>query len=378
MVSEHHRNLSIFSFNCSKERVLEIKRNSYTLKLKPMATKRQQLPEEIIPPATGRKILLSLLCPWLLFGLANFGANLYLNSFPENRGYWLIKQKWSMLLNQQKPADFLVLGDSSCNQGVVPDVIDSELDVTAVNLCTIGDSLALNDAWMLSKHIKKYGAPKKVTIVHVYDMWSRDINWNVTSQTPLSWGYWEQLEPNIDVSFENQKTIFLNQYLPLYSKNTSLRKIIDNPERWFVRKDYTLQEDGFMVVSNSNSGEVEVDTKRHLKSVKEKQFNLSYPNQKSLEAIIQLAEKYDFDVYLTNSPIYEELYRDKDFQAYYSQVQQKLAEFSARSDKLHYIMREPMTFTKQEMDNADHLIESSAKVYTQRLVSEIKKIQNKK
>ena len=339
-----------------------------------MATKHQQLPQEIIPPASGRKILLSLLCPWLLFALANFGAYFYLNYFPENRGYWLIKQKWNLLLNQQKPADLLVLGDSSCNQGVVPEAIETGLDMSAVNLCTIGDSLALNSAWMLSKHIKKYGAPKNILIVHVYDIWNRDINWNVTGQTPLSWGYWKQLEPNIDLSLENQKAILLNQYLPLYSQNKSLKNIIDSPDRWFVRKDYSLQEDGFMVVANANTEEVEVDTQRHLRSVrkKEEEFNLSEPNQQSLEAIIKLAEKHDINVYLTNSPIYEELYQNPEFRAYYGQVQQKLAEFSDRSDKLHYVMREPMTFSKEEMDNADHLIESSARVYTEKLVSEIK------
>ena len=337
-----------------------------------MASKHQQLPEEIIQPATGRKILLSLICPWILFVLANLAANSYLNSFPQNRGYWLIRQKWEMLLNLNKPVDFLVLGDSSCNQGIVPSVIESELNTTALNLCTIGDSLALNDAWMLSKHIKKYGAPKNVLIVHVYDMWGRDINWNVTSQTPLFWGYWNQLEPHIDVDFESQKTIFFNQYLPLYSQNKSLQEIIDNPDRWFEKKDYNLRPDGFMAVTSSNSDEVEVDTKRHLRSINKKQeFSLSLPNQQALEAIIKLAEEHNFNVYLTNSPVYEELYQNQKFQSYYRQVQQKLQEFSDRSEKLHYIMSQPMTFPIEDMENADHLIESSAKTYTQRLVQEI-------
>ncbi|GAB4538594.1 MAG: hypothetical protein Tsb0014_28350 [Pleurocapsa sp.] len=341
-----------------------------------MASKHQQLPEEIIQPATSSKILLSLILPWILFAIANLAANFYLNYFPQNRGYWLIKQKWDMLLNLNKPVDFLVLGDSSCNQGIVPKVIESELNTNAVNLCTIGDSLALNDAWMLSKHIKKYGAPKNVLIVHVYDMWSRDINWNVTSQTPLSWGYWNQLEPHITVDFEQQKTIFLNQYLPLYSQNKSLKKIIDNPDRWFVKKDYNLQPDGFMAVTHSNSGEVEEDTKRHLRAVNKKQeFSLSPVNKRSLEAILKLAEEHNFNVYLANSPIYQELYQKPEFKTYYHQVQQKLQEFSERSAKIHYIMSDPMTFPKESMENADHLIESAAKTYTQKLASKINEVE---
>jgi hypothetical protein len=339
-----------------------------------MAIKPQQLPDEILQPVTVPKILLSLICPWLLFGLVNFGASLYLKYFPENSGYWLIKQKWSMLLNLKKPVDWLILGDSSCNQGVVPQVFKSELNATAVNLCTIGDSLALNDAWMLSEHIKNHAVPKNVLIVHVYDMWDREINWNVTSQIPLFWGYWNELEPHIPVSFENQKTIFFNQYLPLYSQNKSLKNVIENSDSWFEPKDIKLQQDGFMVVDRANIWQVEEDTKTHLNSVKSKQFTLSSPNEQSLELIMKLAEKHDFNVYLTNSPIYEKLYQEPEFQTYYSQVQQKLQQFSDRSHKFHYIMPKPMTFAKEQMDNADHLIESAAKVYTQKLIAELEKV----
>ena len=339
-----------------------------------MASKHQQLPEEVLHPSTRGKILLSLLCPWILFGLANVGANLYLNYFPENGGYWLIKKKWEMLLNLRKPVKFLVLGDSSCNQGVVPQVIESELDTTAINLCTIGNALALNDAWMLSKHIKKYGAPKNVLIVHVYDMWNRELNWNVTSQIPLSWGYWDKLEPHIQVDLGNEKTILLNKYLPLYSQNKSIKNLINNPERWFSQKEISLQKDGFMVVTDSNSSKVEIATKSHINSVADKQFSLSKPNQQSLEAILKLAEKHDFNVYLANSPIHEKLWANPDFQTYYSQVKQKLQEFSDRSKRIHYITEQPITFSKQEMESADHIIASAAKVYTQKLVSELKEL----
>lgn len=340
-----------------------------------MASKHQQLPEEILHPSTRRKIFLSLLAPWILFCLANFATNLYLSYFPNNYGYWIIKKKWEILLNLEKQVDFLILGDSSCNQGVVPQIVELELNTTAINLCTTANSLVLNNAWMLSKYIEKYGTPKNVLIVHVYDIWHRNINWNITSQTPLFWRYWNKLEPNINVDLKNQKTIFVNQYVPLYSQNTSIQNIIHNPDLWFSKKiEKPLLKDGFMVVTDANSREVEIDTQRHIDFVTDKKFRMSKPNQKSLEAIVKLAEKHDFKVYLANSPIYEKLWSNQNFKTYYSQLQQELQEFSNRSEQIHYIIDKPMTFSKQEMNNADHLIASAAKLHTQQLVSKLKKL----
>lgn len=338
-----------------------------------MTTKQPQLPQEILPSSTKLiQIILTLLCPWLIFALANVGANIYLKNFPENRGYWVIQQKWSMLMNLKQPVDWLVLGDSSCNQGVIPEVLESELSGKAVNLCTIGDSLVLNDAWMLSKYIKKYGAPKNIVIVHVYDVWQREINWNVTSQTPLSWGYWNQLEPNFNLSLEEQKEVFLNKYVPLYSQSTSLKQVVKNSDRLFQSKDYHLAKNGFMGVTEANSWNVEEDSKGHLKDVKKASVSFSQTNQKSIDAIIDLAEKHNINVYLVNSPLYEKLYQNPEFQTYYNQIQQELNQLSDRSKQVHRLMTKPMTFPKEKMENADHLIISAAESYTRQLAREIK------
>lgn len=337
-----------------------------------MASKSNQLSEEILKPVTLRHIFLFLTIPWLIVGVINFYVGLYLKYFPENKGYWLIKKKWEMLLYLKQPVDWLILGDSSCNQGVDPSIFREKLNASAINLCTIGDTLALNDAWMLSKYIEKYGAPKNVLIVHVYDVWHRDINWNVTGQTPLAWGYWKKLKPQLELNYEDLNTVFVNKYVPLYSQNESIKEIIKNPDTWFKRDDYDIREDGFMSKFDVNPGEVKLDSERHINLVKNKQFSLSSPNQKSLEQIVALAEQYNFNVYLTNSPLYEGLYQNKNFRAYFSQVQKTLRSVADKSDRVHYILQKPITFPKIRMQNADHVIESAAKEYTHKLVSEVR------
>jgi hypothetical protein len=309
----------------------------------------------------------------LILTLANFAAKSYLKNFPQNEGYWLINKKWDMLNSLQKPVEWLIFGDSSCNQGVVTKTWQEQFNASAVNLCTIGDTLAVNDAWMLAKYIEKYGAPKNVLIVHVYDIWERNINWNVTAQTPLSLNEIQKLKPQLNPSIKELSKILLDRYLPLYSQNESLKNVIEKPENFGKANTGNLQPGGFMSETETNPGEVTADLDRHIKHIQKNKFNLSPVNRKALEAIVDMAEKHQINVYITNSPIYEGLTKNKEFLSYFDRVSKTLQEFDDRSDLVHYI-QQPITFAKEEMQNADHLVESSAKIYTEKLADKIKKL----
>jgi hypothetical protein len=340
-----------------------------------MSSKHTQLPQEIIKPATLRNILLSIFGTSIILTLANFAAKSYLKTFPQNEGYWLVDKKWEMLNSLPKPVNWLIFGDSSCNQGVVTSIWQEKMQASAVNLCTFGDTLTVNNALMLAKYIEKYGAPKNILIVHVYDIWYRNINWNVTAQIPISLQEFQRLQPQLTPNLQESITVWLDRYLPLYSQNESLKNILKNPQNLGKANVGNLKEGGFMSEIKTNPGEVEADLNRHIKYLKRGKFNLSPANQESLKSMIALAEKYNFNIYLANSPIYEGLERNKDFLAYYQQLKATFQEFEQRSNKVHYI-QQPITFPKEQMQNADHLVESSAKVYTEKLASQIIRIQS--
>ncbi|MEB3357540.1 MAG: hypothetical protein VKK04_12500, partial [Synechococcales bacterium] len=67
--------------------------------------------------------------------LLNVLANGFLDYLISRQGYFLASYKWNLLTDLKQPADWLVLGDSSCNQGVVPEILSQELGGTALNLC---------------------------------------------------------------------------------------------------------------------------------------------------------------------------------------------------------------------------------------------------
>ena len=336
----------------------------------------KQLTEEIVGSASRRGVLLSVLGTLLIVFLVNVAASLYLKNYTTNRGYWLIAKKWEMLFGLKRPVDWLILGDSSCNQGVDPDILDKKLGVTSINLCTVGNMLAVNDVWMLNKYIQQFGAPRNVLIVHVYDIWSRDVNPYYLAKVPLDWGYWRQMEPPLNLSFKEMTHLFIGRYVPLYADNLTLSELLKSPLMSIKKNsEYRLEENGFMIVSQPQPQLVKKALKASIEFHKQNKPKFSMSNRQALDRITALAEKHSFDVYIANSPLYEELYENKEFQAYNSQVQKTLNAYVAKSERVHNILQEPMTFSIDQMDNVDHLIYSAAPVYTNGIVAEIMSIQ---
>ncbi|MGB7441864.1 MAG: hypothetical protein WA919_12405 [Coleofasciculaceae cyanobacterium] len=330
-----------------------------------------QLTKEVIKPVKRRDILISILGTFILVLLINFAAGWYLQKNTPNRGYFLINQKWEMLLGLKQPVNWLILGDSSCNQGIIPSVLNEKLNVTSLNLCTIGDMLALNDAWMLDKYIKKLGVPQNILLVHVYDVWHRSANPRLLGKIPLNLPNLQKLQPQISLSFKQLIQFFWWRYFPLNSESSSLANLLKHPiESYEQAKSFKLEENGFMIWEKADPYGVEVDTKRHIKFTKDNRFKLSSPNHQALEKIAALAQHYNFNVYLANSPIHQKLSENEEFQAYYAQVKATLSTYAAQSEQIHYIS-EPVTFSKYQMQNSDHLIYTSAKVYTQTVISQI-------
>jgi hypothetical protein len=209
---------------------------------------------ELPPPANLPRLLLDILETLLLVVLLNWATSGYLANYSTNHGYWTIHQKWFLLGKLDAAVDWLVLGDSSCNQGVVPAVLEEELDGKALNLCMVGNITVLGDLWLLEEYIARFGPPRAVIIVHVYDVWPRDLNPVLLGQIPRPWGFWrshtlgEKLLDDPQVRFD----LFVERYVPLYSQPKTLTTILrsatflqHNP----FQPPGQLEADGFMVAS---------------------------------------------------------------------------------------------------------------------------------
>lgn len=338
----------------------------------------KQLSREVYQPVRWRQVWITLIGVTLIVLALNGLAYLYLTRDRVNLGAFIASEKWRILNNLQTPVDWVVLGDSSANQGVVPDEIESCLGGSAVNLATIADWTLLNDAWMLENYLSRFDAPDGVIIVHVYNIYPRSLRPEVVSQAALPWRFWAQYSPAPGFTAGDEANILLEKFFPLYYRNETLLQAVKqvvSTRGSFLSQPNPINAQGYMASDKADPTTVERDARNQINFVNANAFQVSSANQAAIDRIIELAEQYSFDVYFGNSPMYEVLYEDPAFQQYLTRVQDWLRETTSRSTRTHYLPS-VSTFPATEMENADHIIDTAARQFTETLCSDVRAVGN--
>ena len=115
------------------------------------------------------------------------------------------------------------------------------------------------------------------------------------------------------------------------------------------------------------------DARNHLNRIGQKVPVISTFNIAGLERILNLAELHNFNVYLTNSPLYAGIWYNSKFRSYFDKLQNKLERFSAVHSRLFFLRFDSdLTFPAEKMENVDHVIYSAAQIYTSRIAERIR------
>lgn len=327
-------------------------------------------PPEIPAPHNWRD--LAVLGLGVLFVVACFNmlAGWYLKDHTLNRGYWIVSQKGKLISSLQMRDYWLIVGDSSGNFGIVPELLDKQLGTKSVNLCTIADMLTMDDFFMVDAYINQHGPPAGVLMVHAYDAWPRqgEIGAFARSHWPV-----EKISTFLDLDGFDRLELLIRRYFPLFSESTTLTKMSLMPRTAFFRKGlpFTIYPDGYMPLLSASPG-VDGDARFHLRRIKEIAPEISIPNQAGLQALADLAERYKFNVYMVNSPVYERLRQHQNFVNYFQTIQTKLLNIANRHQRLHMLpFGEDLTFSAKQMENVDHVIFSAAETYTAQVAARI-------
>jgi len=330
----------------------------------------KQPPQEIARPVRRKEILLTLLGSLLILLLANVATILYLPKHGTNWGDRIIEYKWQMLLHMDEPVNWLILGDSSGATAVVPSIIDQTLGGTSVNLCTHGGLGIVNDAWMLDTYIERFGPPKAVLLVHFPSAWNTNPVLYSLLQIPLGWGFWSRLQPPVELSPKQSFDAFLTRYAPLYSHSTTMNLLLKTP--WLASaSDPSFQDNGLLLLPRADPSAVIAQAQEMISSVTGTEVVFNEVAEGAFEHIAALAEQFNFDVYLANGPIYEGLTENQEYLAYLSRFGDWLDTFAAKHERVHYVLRKPVTFPADLMELTVHVIGSAAPQYTEALVSDI-------
>ncbi len=327
----------------------------------------QEITSSIDPKGFYKTLLVTFL---ILFSLSLLSSQL-LKAFSTNGGYRLVRTKWDILNNLESPVDLLILGDSSGNQGIDTDLIQQKTGKSAINLATIGNMLALNDYWLLAEYIKKFGqAPSCVVSIHVYDSWHKHANPAAIAQIPLSGVKMIPQLSDADLGFKFQMKHLLAKYIPSWSENTSLARLLMRP--WKIhQQSIPLSASGFQPWPKANPENVLNDIETHKKFVQKNTFKPSKENTYALRKMGELSKTEDFSLSIINSPMAKGLYRDEGLKHYLSGVNTFVAEIAADYPNMYHFFKTPETFNASVMQNADHLTTEAAKVYTLRLLENL-------
>jgi hypothetical protein len=295
----------------------------------------------------------------------------YLNHNTSNYGAWLIHHKWEMLADQEKPVDVLILGDSTCNQGINNRVLNQELGVTSLNLCTNGSTAMAVETWMLEEYINRVGAPKHVIIGHAYDVWTRKLDPSVWASIPRR--TLAATQSAIHLGSERITQALLLQNFPLYSQDVTLKTLVFGPWRSLFGQDkkspkrpsFNLDEFGFL----AEPGQDRRQLRRDLAFWKKRKVHVSISkdNEQAIDRVARLAAEHNIDVLYVNGPFHKEAYDTRKVARFVDGMSAELKQRIGRHPSLRYCPKTYL-FGDADMRNVDHVNEAASVAYTKQLI----------
>lgn len=337
------------------------------------------LPSEVLREASGRDVAWVTLGPLLLVVTVNLAIAMVLLVHPSNRGDWLARAKWQLLLDSEsrEPVDTLILGDSTCNQGLDPDVLGHTLGGGALNLCTTGDKLAVGDAWMLQAYLKRQRAPRRILVMHAYDVWARDegtlrnVSWTIGQYRDL----FEHAEPPIQWTLGERLLLRLGPWVPLYNQPQASLDVAYAPLETLGRRRFSITPAGFMAYKRANPKRVARETRDHLRKLPTRRGPISRINRRALQTLVAVAHQSGAALYVVHAPLFEGLWEAETLRHRHESVSNALEAVLAKSPLARLVSRTPATFSAREMESADHVVGKASTRLTEQVAADLSRLE---
>lgn len=326
-------------------------------------------PRETVHRVSRRAVLLSVVAVVGVVALVNAAAALWLARTPRDLGAQVVQAKWSNVdvaaAQGDEPVDVLLVGDSSCNQGVLPALLTEGTPLRALNLCTIGFGTVADDAWLLADYIARVGAPKTVVVIHSWDVWPRDTSalratlWTIPGGPPR----WDSYAPELPLGAWERFVARWGAWMPLYTRAATLRQALRAPGAASVG---SFTPDGFMEPPGV-AGAVADRVAEQLRRTQAAPWSVSAWNEEAALALIALAEAHDVRVVFASGPVHEDLLNAPSFTGW---MDEYTAWARALADEHpHVAAAAPFyeAIPREEMESADHTNRAGAEHFTRTL-----------
>lgn len=330
--------------------------------------------DESPPATTWASLARALLATLLILGLVNVGLSIAIRELTVNPGYETIRSKWNLASKYSEPVDWLLVGDSTCIQGLDPEAFELASGQTALNLCTTGDMLAVGDAWFVREYLDTVGPPNQgILVTHAYDVWPRDAN----SVEALAWvipadDRWRRNRSPLPASGEERVLAAVGNWFPLYSQPESVERVLFETWALLNTERPELSELGFRQSGPARPDAVERDIAFHLGTVAKRDMTISEANSEALNELVELARSAEVPLVLSPSPLADQLWLDTDFQSRYEQATAPLQRVANENPSVVLLQTDPWLYPIDAMQNADHIAEPTAPAHAERIVEALR------
>ncbi len=334
------------------------------------------LPTEIRAGSSWRDVWREVALTVALVVAINALVDRYLDIHPTNRAKAVVQAKWDLVRAPPKDLGWLVVGDSSANQGVDTRMLAAATHEAAINVATVGDFGVVGDAWMLQALLAAGGHPKRIVMVHVADVWVRglEVLERVVTrlrppvdvarfEPPLAWSMRQKLHLAWNHHFVNR--------FPFYTQNDSLTWLLLNPGKILHPPQVRLDPSGFESEPETSPELFAQDTPNLRKFMKGSSAELTAHQLAALETVARLTRRLHATLYIRPSPLWEGFAGDPAVQPFVNHVADQLEHFAATHASVVLLTRDPFWLPATQLQNADHATEEGARRFTQSTLDEI-------
>jgi len=318
-------------------------------------------------------VITSILVAIVFVLLVNAISHKYLEAQPPDTHAFSVFTYFRGIQTWDTGVDILILGDSTGRVNLEEGSFSDRLGGQAVKF-TVGGTSLLMDAWMLSAYVEKFGAPDSVIISHnsptSYNF-MHSIEFMAAPHLP--WNYWNEL--GIAPAWQEGELIelFITKYAVLYSYGDILRERFINFWDLF---DYAVKPvkptNEYFEGSTSKQRAMDINHKRDYYTG---EFNPSADTTNALSFMSTLAREKHFQLYIVFQPEWDEAVNSGIRKSILDAQVQYLSQFTD-STYVHIIRDDSLTFTKEQMQNPNHLRPGVTHIKTESDLSEIISIQN--
>jgi hypothetical protein len=312
-----------------------------------------------------RGLIATIVTAVLIVAGANLAVSAIFGRTTANRGYETIEAKWDLMAEQTEPVDWLLVGDSSCNQGLDPRVF-AERGVTALNLCTTGDMLVVGDVWLVEEYLREVGPPRNgILVSHVYDVWARDAeSLEATAWVIPGGDGWRRNRSLLEASLHERLMAQIGDLIPLYTQPASTIRLMTDPAAVLDAPAPQLTGDGFERAGEARPAQVRGDAAGHRASITTTDAAPSRLNRLAMSKLAELTDEAGVPLVVAPSPLYEELWPDPAFQRRFHQTSDFVDAVADDHPSVVPLRADPWLYPAEEMQNADHLAVAAASRHT--------------